>query len=283
MNMMAKESIRMQRRLMAAIRAPAVAGTFYPANAMQLRIMIAQYLKVAKVSGPAPKAIIAPHAGYIYSGPVAASAYAHLRAARDVVKCVVLLGPAHRVALRGLAASSADAFLTPLGTVPVDREALTQVLALPQVQTLDEAHTQEHSLEVQLPFLQEVLGDFTLVPLVVGEATAEEIGEGLDLLWDGPETEIVISSDLSHYYDYATARKLDQATSHAIEALEPEDIHTEQACGRYAINGLLFAARRHGLRARTVDLRNSGDTAGPCDEVVGYGAYVFTAGNPSPR
>lgn len=260
---------------MATVRNPAVAGTFYPADAQKLRTMVTDYLKTAKASGPPPKAIIAPHAGYIYSGPVAASAYAHLAEARGTIKRVVLLGPAHRVAFEGLAASSAEAFATPLGTVPVDRQALAQVLTLPQAQVLDEAHAFEHSLEVHLPFLQAVLDDFTLVPLAVGEATPEEVGEVLEALWGGPETLIVISSDLSHYYDYETAKKLDLATSRAIERLRPQDIPYEHACGRNPVNGLLWVARRRGLCARTVDLRNSGDTAGPRDQVVGYGAYIF--------
>ncbi|MBI3304492.1 MAG: AmmeMemoRadiSam system protein B [Deltaproteobacteria bacterium] len=268
---------------MSTIRHPAVAGTFYPAHAQKLRTMIAQYLKAAHASGPPPKALIAPHAGYIYSGPVAASAYAHLAEARGTITRVVLLGPAHRVAFMGLTASSVEAFATPLGTVAVDRQALAQVLTLPQVQVLDEAHALEHSLEAHLPFLQEVLGDFTLVPLLVGEATPEEVGEVLDVLWDGPETLIVISSDLSHYYDYDTARRLDQATSRAIETLRPQDIYSEQACGRHPINGLLYAARKYGLHVKTVDLRNSGDTAGPRDQVVGYGAYVFTDESPRPQ
>jgi MEMO1 family protein len=265
---------------MTATRPPAVAGSFYPAEAGTLRAMIAAYLREASPSGPPPKAIIAPHAGYIYSGPVAASAYAHLATVRKTITRVVLLGPAHWVALRGLAASSAEAFATPLGVIPVDRQALDRTLVLPQVHPLDAAHSREHCLEVHLPFLQEVLGEFSLVPLVVGEVTAEEVGEVLDVLWGGSETLIIISSDLSHYYDYATAKRLDEAASRAIEALRPEDIRDEQACGRYPIRGLLYAARKHGLRARTVDLRNSGDTAGPRDEVVGYGAYIFTEGHP---
>lgn len=260
---------------MSPVRRPAVAGSFYPANAQQLRRMIADYLQAVRVSGPTPKAIIAPHAGYIYSGPVAASAYAPLATARALIRRVVLLGPAHRVPFRGLAASSATGFATPLGTVPVDREALAQVLTLPQVRVLDEAHAQEHSLEVQLPFLQEVLTDFSIVPLVVGDAAPADVSAVLDVLWDGAETLIVVSSDLSHYYDYDTAQRLDQATSRAIEQLRLQDIQAEQACGRIPVQGLLHAARTHGLRVRTLDLRNSGDTAGPRDAVVGYGAYAL--------
>ncbi|MCL6508683.1 MAG: AmmeMemoRadiSam system protein B [Bryobacteraceae bacterium] len=268
---------------MTTVRKPAVAGTFYPADVRELHKLIIAYLAAAAAEGPVPKAIIAPHAGYIYSGPVAASAYAHLAKARGAVSRVVLLGPAHWVAFSGLAASSAEAFVSPLGAVPVDRHAVQQALGLPHVCLLDKAHAREHSLEVQLPFLQEVLGDFSLVPLVVGEAAPEEVADVLDLLWGGPETAIVISSDLSHYYDYETARRLDQLTSRAIEQLRWQDIRTEQACGYYPVRGFLYAAQKHHLSAKTVDVRNSGDTAGPRDEVVGYGAYVFTDRTPALR
>jgi AmmeMemoRadiSam system protein B len=229
----------------------------------------------ASEEGPAPKAVIVPHAGYVYSGEIAASAYAQVGTLRGEVTRVVLIGPAHRVPLRGLAASGADAFRTPLGDVPLDRETVDRVLELPQVELLEAAHAEEHSLEVQLPFLQVVLDDFSLVPLVAGEATPEEVAEVLEALWGGPETLIVISSDLSHYRDYETARSLDSATTAAIESLAPEGLGGESACGRVPIRGLLVAARQHGLRARTLDLRNSGDTAGPRDGVVGYGAYAF--------
>lgn len=260
---------------MATVRKAAVAGLFYPAEAGELGRTVRHLLDAARPAAETPKALIAPHAGYIYSGPVAASAYALLGPLRTTVSRVVLLGPAHRVPVEGLAASSADYFETPLGRVPLDRPAIERALTLPQVHLLDHAHTLEHSLEVHLPFLQEVLASFELVPFVVGEASPEEVGEVLELLWGGPETLIVISSDLSHYHDYATARRLDAGTSQAIEALRPQDIHYEQACGRNPVNGLLHVARRRGLQARTLDLRNSGDTAGPRDQVVGYGAYVL--------
>jgi len=279
----------------ARIRPAAVAGRFYPRDPVELRNVINNLLaQVTTEAGgepetpvPAggagaaaglrsgPKAIIAPHAGYPYSGPIAATAYAQLLPARDQIRRVVVLGPSHHVAVEGLATSSAEAFATPLGLVPVDVEAVRQARALPQVRELDEAHEYEHSVEVQLPFLQMVLGAFALVPLAVGDAAAEEVSQVLDALWDGPETRFVISSDLSHYYDFQTARRLDAATAKAIEALKPGDVGEEQACGRIPIRGLLETARRHGLRARTVDLRNSGDTAGPRDKVVGYGAFVF--------
>lgn len=262
---------------MANARQPAVAGMFYPADRAELAEAVRHYLDEAQPpAGPSPKAIIVPHAGYIYSGPVAASAYARLAAGRQLIRRVVLLGPSHRVPFYGLAVSTADVFTTPLGSIPLDRSTIDGLLQLPQVKALDEAHRLEHSLEVQLPFLQEAIEAFTLIPLVVGEASTEEVGEVLEQVWGGNETLIVISSDLSHYQDYVTAKRLDRATSDAIEKLDPLAIHHEQACGRNPVNGLLNAAKRHHLRAQTVDLRNSGDTAGPRDQVVGYGAYVFT-------
>ena len=263
---------------MPSIRAPAVAGTFYPSDRDVLREMLAGFLSASRSEDPAPKALIAPHAGYIYSGPVAASAYARVANGRDAITRVVLLGPSHRVPLHGLAASNAQYFSTPLGAVPIDGEALSRIGHLSQVRTYDQAHKWEHSLEVHLPFLQTVLANFKLVPLVVGEASAAEVCEVLELLWGGPETLIVISSDLSHYHDYVTAQKLDRDTSKAITEFRPQDIHYRQACGRNPILGLLEAARHRGMRAETVDLRNSGDTAGPRDQVVGYGAYIFTEG-----
>ncbi len=260
---------------MTRLREPAVADMFYPADAAELRNMIDRFLAAAKPIAASPKAIIVPHAGYIYSGEIAATAYKTLESVKNRVNRVVLLGPAHRVAIAGLALSSADFFATPLGTVPVDKQAASLLSDLPQVRIFDDAHTLEHSLEVQLPFLQRVLGKFTLVPLVVGDASAEQVAEVIERLWDGPETLIVISSDLSHYHDYDTAKKLDKATCQAIEALRPKSIGYHDACGRNPVNGLLIAARHHGLKVTTLDLRNSGDTAGPRDQVVGYGAWIF--------
>lgn len=261
---------------MSTVRKPAVAGLFYTDDPRTLKSEIDRLLAaVPGVSVAPPKAIIAPHAGYIYSGPIAASAYGWLRALRTRVTRVVLLGPAHRVGFHGLAASSATYFETPLGRVPVDTGALAALHDLPQVVTFDIAHAREHSLEVHLPFLQSVLADFKLVPLVVGDAKPQDVAEVIERLWGGPETLIVVSSDLSHYHDYARAKQLDQATSHAIEGLRYEDIDDERACGCRPVNGLLYVARRRGLRAETIDLRNSGDTAGPRDQVVGYGAYIF--------
>jgi AmmeMemoRadiSam system protein B len=260
---------------MGSIRKPAVAGTFYPADPAELAAMVDDCLAAAAAEGTPPQAVIAPHAGYVYSGPIAASAYARIAPLNGTVRRVVLIGPSHRVPFRGLALPEADGFATPLGTVPVDREAAGRILALPQVSVLDEAHVGEHSLEVHLPFLQTVLDNFSLVPLVAGDAGAEDVAEVIEALWTGPETLVVVSSDLSHYHDYDTARRMDAETSAAIEALDAGRIGHDQACGRVPVGGLLTLARRRGLQAQTIDLRNSGDTAGPRDQVVGYGAYVF--------
>ena len=269
----------MVARMMKSVRKPAVAGQFYPGNADELSAAVTGYLTQAAVEankngGDVPKALIVPHAGYVYSGPVAASAYAQIRETADRITRVVLLGPAHRLPFEGLALPRVDGFETPLGIVPVDSDAVEKIEHLPQVRSLPSAHDGEHSLEVHLPFLQTLLGSFSLVPLVVGAATAEQVVAALEALWGGDETLIVISTDLSHYYDYDTARVMDAATSEAIEALDERRIGLEDACGQVPVSGMLVAARRHGLEARAVDLRNSGDTAGPRDQVVGYGAYV---------
>jgi MEMO1 family protein len=260
---------------MSKIRLPAVAGQFYPDDPEILKKSVLGYLEQAHPQAAAPKAIIAPHAGYIYSGPVAASAYACILPARHTITRVVLLGPAHRVYVRGLALSTAEAFSTPLGTVQIDKEAVNLLKNLPQVVVMDAAHALEHSLEVHLPFLQTILDHFTLVPLVVGEARPQEVSEVLDLLWGGEETLIVVSSDLSHFYDYATATAKDRATSEAIEHFQLDRIDPDHACGCMPVNGLLHLAHRRGLKVKTLDLRNSGDTAGPRDSVVGYGAYAL--------
>src|SRR5262245_43213638 len=257
------------------VRRPAVAGSFYPSDGEALRDLVDRLLQASATDAPAPRAVVAPHAGYVYSGPIAASAYARIRNGGDTVRRVVVVGPSHYVGFHGLAASSKAAFSTPLGDVLVDAEAQREIVDLPQVQVLDRAHAREHSIEVQLPFLQRSLGPVGIVPLAVGEATAEEVSAVLDRLWSGPETLIVVSSDLSHYLDYETARRLDLKTSRAIEELRPQDIGPGQACGRDAIVGLLVAARLQGLNAETIDLRNSGDTAGTREQVVGYGAYAF--------
>ena len=259
-------------------RPPAVAGLFYPDDPGVLRREVQQFVAAAGPpdrAAPAPKALIAPHAGYVYSGPSAGHAYSRLVPHAARIRRVILLGPVHRVPVRGLALPSADRFQTPLGSVEIDREAVALLRDLPQIVISDGAHAAEHSLEVHLPFLQQVLGRFTLVPLAVGDATPDEVAEVLARLWGGEETLIVVSSDLSHYHDSATARTLDAVTTAAIEALRPEGLDEDSACGRVPVRGLLVGARAHGLTARTLDLRTSGDTAGPRNRVVGYGAYVF--------
>ncbi len=265
----------------AKIRPAAVAGRFYPGEAGPLRAAVAQYLCEAKRAPETEsprgrlKAIIAPHAGYAYSGPIAGSAFAALRELSGQITRVVLVGPSHFVPFTGLAVSSADAFATPLGLVPVDRAAVEQARTLPFVHEIDQAHGREHGLEVHLPFLQETLGDFSVVPLVLGDCTGEQVAQFIELLWGGPETLISISSDLSHYHDYATAQGMDALTAWAIESLSPNDIGHDQACGRRAIQGMLLTARKHRLHVKTLDLRTSGDTAGSRDQVVGYGAWAF--------
>lgn len=252
-----------------------VAGLFYPAERETLQRDLSRYLEQAKpYRGKSPKALVAPHAGYVYSAPVAANAYASLAQDAAQIHTVVLLAPSHRVAFRGLAVSDADTFETPLGEIPVDSEAVQRLLTLPQVALLPQAFSEEHALEVQLPFLQQVLQDFRLVPLVVGDADAQQVAEVLDLVWGDEHTLVVISSDLSHYEDYLSAQRHDAHTSALIEALD-EHLEYGDACGRNPLRGLLRVARRQALQAQALDLRNSGDTAGPRDRVVGYGAYVF--------
>ena len=264
---------------MKEIRPAAVAGAFYPGETGVLRHDVQAMLATAQAHAPAastpPKALIVPHAGYIYSGPVAASAYAQLIPARARIKRVVLLGPVHRVPVRGLALpGSVDFFETPLGNVPLDRQAMDSIASLPQVVESLAAHAWEHSLEVQLPFLQQVLDDFSLVPLAVGDATPQEVAQVLEKLWGSEETVIVISSDLSHYLPYEAAKRVDHATAQAILELDAPVSH-EQACGGTPVNGLLVAARHHHLKPQLLDLRNSGDTAGDRSRVVGYGAFAF--------
>ncbi|GMG86957.1 AmmeMemoRadiSam system protein B [Biformimicrobium ophioploci] len=261
---------------MTQVRNPAVAGTFYPGDAGELRRVLRGFLAdAAPEAGRRPKALVVPHAGYIYSGTVAASAYATLRPYADAIRRVALFGPAHTMGFVGLATSGADFFSTPLGDIPLDREIIARLELLPQVRRLDQAHALEHSLEVQLPFLQETLRDFTLVPIVAGDTGVEAVAEVIAQLWGGDETLILISSDLSHYLDYATASKMDRATSEAIEALDGARIGAGDACGRVPLRGFLQEAHQRALRCQTLDQRNSGDTAGPKDRVVGYGSYLF--------
>jgi len=246
---------------------------FYPADPSELCSMVDSMLAAATPSNPdTPKALIVPHAGYIYSGPTAASAYAQLN--RKRIHRVVLLGPVHRVPVRGLALPEADAFATPLGVVPLDTTGMQAIEYLPQVSRSAPAHALEHSLEVQLPFLQRSLDDFTLLPLAVGDATSEEVAEVLAATWNGEETLILISSDLSHFHPYAEAQTIDQATAESIRHLQPP-IHHEQACGATPVNGLLGIAAQKSMICRQLDLRSSGDTAGDKQRVVGYGSFAL--------
>ncbi|MFN3076243.1 MAG: AmmeMemoRadiSam system protein B [Alphaproteobacteria bacterium] len=267
---------------MARVRPAVVSGAFYPADARELRAKVREYLTAAedkwggKTPGPVPKAIIAPHAGYVYSGPIAGTVYARLLSSRGSISRVILIGPSHRVSFVGLALTGDDAYETPLGIVPIDTATVDRLKGLPRVQVLDAAHTHEHSLEVHLPFLQEILGTFELVPIVVGDTSPEMVATVIGAVWGGPETVVVVSSDLSHYLDYDACRHADTATTEAIEALDPSGIGHDKACGRIPIGGLLIAAKRLGLRVTTLDVRNSGDTAGSRDRVVGYGAWGFT-------
>jgi len=257
-----------------AVRQPAVAGLFYPADAQSLRAQLAPLLHQPSLTAT-PKALIVPHAGYVYSAAVAAAAYRCIERLRGDISRVVLLGPSHHVGFHGIAVPAATAFLTPLGQLNVDQSALTDIAALPGVVTLDAAHVQEHCLEVQLPFLQMTLGTVGIVPLVVGDASPAEVGGVLDRLWGGEETLIVISSDLSHYHPDRIACAMDAQTSQAIERLDYAAIGPADACGCRAIAGLLWLARHRKLRAQTLSLTNSGHTGGPRERVVGYGAYVF--------
>ena len=261
---------------MTSVRAPAVSGTFYPADAVKLQDMVDGFMQQARQGGEPPKAIIVPHAGFIYSGPVAASAYKRLEDHAERVTRVALVGPSHRVGFNGMAAPDVDYFETPLGRVSIDQNTIADLLDVPWVRRLERAHALEHSLEVQLPFLQTVLRDFTLVPLVVGHAEVSEVAQVVERLWGGDETLLVISSDLSHYLDYNAARAIDALTSKAIEEMRDQDVDYDQACGALSVRGLLRVAKQRNLHCETVDLRSSGDTAGSRDSVVGYGAYVFS-------
>ena len=262
---------------MPSIRNAAVAGLFYPGDTRALATEVDDLLAASGAPSPRlgfPKALIVPHAGYVYSGAVAARAYDELGPARGSVRRVVLLGPVHRVPVRGLALPAAQAFATPLGAIRVDRDAIAAVRDLPQVVQSDAAHALEHSLEVQLPFLQKQLGDFSLVPFAVGSASVAEVAEVIERLWGGRETLVVLSTDLSHYHGYEEARRIDGATVSRIAGLA-DDLGHDEACGATPLNGLLAVARRKGLAIRLLDVRNSGDTAGTKDRVVGYSAFAL--------
>lgn len=257
----------------------AVAGSFYPQQKVTLHNMIQKYLADNPIQGKNivyPKALIVPHAGYIYSGKIAAKAYHYLYPLKDKIKRVILIGPAHRVPVPGLAISQHDAFATPLGNILVDQKAIAKIKHLPQVLLWDDPHKQEHSLEVHLPLLIEILEDFTIVPILAGDVDPIIIAQVLEILWGEEETLIVISSDLSHFHSYAKAQALDLMTANSIEAFDYQAIHWEQACGRIPISGLLIMAKKLNLTIKRLSLCNSGDTAGNKDRVVGYGTWLFS-------
>jgi MEMO1 family protein len=257
-------------------RAPAVAGMFYSDKPQELAANVRSFVAAASSTPPAkaPKAIVAPHAGYIYSGPVAGSAYAALALRGAEVERVILVGPSHRVAFSGLATSGAAVFETPLGPMHVDREAVAQLTSKHLAREFESPHQNEHSLEVQLPFLKQVCPDARIVPILSGDDGWQAMAQAIDLLWGGQETAVVVSSDLSHYHDYATAKSIDTATARALEKLAAGQVDFEQACGATAVNALLSVAASKDMACTTLDLRNSGDTAGPRDRVVGYGAFT---------
>ena len=262
-------------------RPPAVAGSFYPGDPATLSATVERLLADADaVPGIQPKALIVPHAGYVYSGSTAATAYATLAPWAKTIRRVILLGPTHRVAVDGIALPEAEVFSTPLGPIRLDAQAIAAIAELPQIVFSDHVHAFEHSLEVHLPFLQRVLAQFTLVPLAVGHATPEAVADVLERLWDGPETLIVVSSDLSHFLPYSTAQQVDSNTCRHILQLDTH-INPEQACGAYPINGLLLAARRRGLTPALLGLCNSGDTAGDKSRVRGLRRLFLHRGRPS--
>jgi AmmeMemoRadiSam system protein B len=260
------------------VRPPAVSGSFYPADPAVLRSTVEDALSAGSgrvPAGPVPKAVIVPHAGYVYSAPIAASAYARVMAGRGRITRVVVLGPAHRVAVKGVAAPSTDAFSTPLGLVAVDVAGRDALVAAGLVVVSDDVHALEHSLEVQLPFLQVALGDVPVLPLAVGDADRTLVADVLDAIWGGQETLVVVSSDLSHYLDHATATEVDRRTAAAIVARQPDRLGRGDACGVRPVQGLLTAAVRHNLDVDLLDLRTSADTAGDPERVVGYGAFAL--------
>ncbi|HUN43380.1 MAG TPA: AmmeMemoRadiSam system protein B [Acetobacteraceae bacterium] len=264
---------------MTDLRSPAVAGTFYPADPAVLRRQVADFLADADNAPPTashfPKAIIAPHAGYVFSGPVAARAYARLAGARGKIRRVVLIGPSHYVGFQGLAVDTARAWAMPNGTVALDTEAIATIRHLPMVGELEAAYTREHALEVHVPFLQHVLGEFRLVPIVAGDTPPDAVAAVFDMLWGGPETLFVVSTDLSHYLGYQACQRMDSDTAAAIERSDIDAITSTCACGAVPTRGLLRSATNRGLTIERLDLRNSGDTAGLRDRVVGYGAWAL--------
>jgi len=261
---------------MPSIIQPTVAGMFYPDDPELLHATVQSLLHQGNPNLPTPKAIIAPHAGYSCSGITAGKAYACLENARNIVKQVVIVAPSHRVPFAGIAVPSAEGYATPLGDIPIDQPAIQRLLTLPYVEILDEAFQgQENSLETQLPFLQETLKEFVLVPMLIGDIPYSLVAEALEMLWNGPETLVIASSDLSHYHDYETAKQIDQQTLDAILQLKPDNIQYEQACGRVGMQAVISVAAKKQLSPILMDFCNSGDTIGSKDQVVGYVSVHF--------
>src|SRR5215831_9025559 len=258
-----------------SLQPASVAGTFYPADPAELAAGVDGSLSRANPPLLSPKAVIAPHAGHIYSGDIAAAAYRLLAQRKGEIKRVILMGPNHRKPLRGMALSPADAWATPFGPLPVAPVARDMLMRQPGVVVDPAPFVNEHSLEVHLPFIHRALGEVRVLPILVGQASMESVSSALDLLWGGPETAIIVSSDLSHYHDYATCQAKDEETTIAIERLQPQGCDGDRACGRFSIHGLLDQAQRRDLRETALDVRNSGDTHGPRDRVVGYGSFAF--------
>jgi hypothetical protein len=262
------------------VRPPAVAGSFYPRAKNELRATVDALLSQPRLSARRGLlGVIAPHAGYVYSGPVAASAFAEVAAAGHGYTRVLLVGPPHYLPVSGIAASSAKAFATPLGDVPLDTDMVASLLDDRLVSIDDKAHAPEHSLEVELPFLQMMLGDFTLIPLLVGEASPQQIAVIIGTIMDR-HTLLVVSTDLSHYLDDAAAKARDAATAAAIERLDYATLGPYDACGFSALNGALCTGHASGWTIKRLDLRNSGETSGDRSRVVGYGAWAICAAEP---
>ena len=268
-----------------SVRPPAVASLFYPGEAAELKQNLREMLDEASEAEdpnedlPADqylKALIVPHAGYVYSGTTAARAYHLLRKNRDDFRRVIILGPAHRVWLEGIAFPGTDAFETPLGRIPLAKQQIRELLRFPEVQLRDDAHQDEHCLEVQLPFLQEILNEFELIPAVVGEISPDSLSGLLENLLEDPQNLLLLSTDLSHFHSYSEAQEIDQETAEAIETFEDDKILPEHACGTLPLRGLLRHARTQGWKIQRLGLCNSGDTAGSKDRVVGYGAWALS-------
>ncbi|MDH5654459.1 MAG: AmmeMemoRadiSam system protein B [Spirochaetia bacterium] len=257
---------------METVRESAVAGSFYPDEKKHLADLVDSYLSGEDKKNPLPEAIIVPHAGYMYSGAVAGKGYTSIK--QLDIKNILIIGPAHRVYVNGLAIPDCDAFVTPLGKISVNKELYPELVKLPFISINDEAHKDEHCIEVQLPFLQRLFTSFQIIPVLAGNADEEQIQTLFDLT-SGKIDLIIVSSDLSHYNSYETAKNLDRNAANSIEALDPFSLESEQACGSRPIKGLLLYAKRAGLKVKTLVLQNSGDVSGSRSSVVGYGSFIF--------